>query len=220
MNSKRIWDGLILSALVVGLTGCGQGFLGSDGSQPSATQLIATQDNEVSKIQTETESAELAMAQAQEVLDGLIQNDQLTIPTNLNGLGLNLGSISGIPAKLEAILDKVYDRLLEVTARAKDMLIKTRAKIVAAMAGLNPNDPKQAEMLAKLQQFLDRLDQLENRLDVIYGLLADKVNLVVERVDQLIARLDNGSILGAIIVNEVKAVRDVLVEFRDRLANT
>lgn len=217
MKAERILKGVILSALVGLTTGCGQGFVGFSGTDPQL--VIANQELELAKIQSETEAAEVAMTEAQAVIDGILVDGQIRIPES-NSLNLNLGSISGIANKLRAVLDKVYNRLLGATAKAQGMITNARAQIAAAIAKLDPNDPRQAEMIAKLQQMLDRIDELSGRLGVIYDLLADQVNILVDKVDELIVRLDTGSILNTIIVNELKSVREVIVEFRDRLANT
>lgn len=219
MNMGNLYKGLALVGLL-GLTACGQGFTGKGGASDvnNAKDVIEGSQTQLEKIQSESDAAEAALSEAQKALDGVLVGGNLALPSVPSGS--SLGGILNVADRLRAILDQAYTKLVAAVGKVTAVLPQVRAKLVDAMNRLDPNDPKQAEMIAKIQEMLNKLDQIEARISGIYDLLASKVDILVGRLDQLIDRLNSNGGLGAILVGEVEAVRDVLAEFRDRLANT
>ena len=122
--------------------------------------------------------------------------------------------------KLEKVLNQLYDKITLPVQKAKDVINKARAQIVAALAKLDPANPLHQSAIAKLQEMMARLDGVETRMGGVYDLLATKVDLLIAAVDKLIDRLDTGNPLLLIPMMELQEVRDVIADFRDKLANT
>lgn len=212
--------GIVVAA--AGLIGCGAGMtgnsaggnrdlttitdLGGSGSEPTV---------DMDKIETQAALAEEAMAEAEAALE-----DALAIGSfGANGGSLSIQSFTGIAERLEDLLNKLFDKITIPAQKAKEYIQVARAQLVAAMAKLDPNNPAQAALLARLQEAMKKLDELEARVGSMYKLLADKIDLVTQQLDNLIAKLDSGNPLMMILVNELKEIRDVIVAFQQRLAS-
>lgn len=213
-----VQQGLVLS-LAIGLTACGQGLTGaSTGTGGASLGGGTVADIQFDKIEADAAAAELALNEAQAALDNVIKDGRI----NISGTSESLEamSLTGIAEKLEKVLNQLYDKITLPVQKAKDVINKARAQIVAALAKLDPANPLHQSMIAKLQEMMARLDGVEARMGGVYDLLATKVDLLIAAVDKLIDRLDTGNPLLLIPMMELQEVRDVIVDFRDKLANT
>lgn len=213
----------VLAVFSLLTTGCGQGMVGAGMGSSGGSMLGGVDQSQLDKIQNHMESAESAMADAQSTLDKLVVGNQLSLSFDgqTKTADVMTQSLTGIPERVRAALDTLYSRLSLPIQAAKLAIEKTRSQIAASMVLLNPNDPNQASMIAKLQDMLAKLDSFEARISGIYKTLASKVDLLIGKLDGLIAKLSaSNPLLGLVALSELQGVREALVDFRDKLANT
>ncbi len=220
MNLKQLKIAAMWTSAVLALSGCGQGFVGFSSSSSSHSQSTNEAALQVEKIESEALLVEDALAEAEAALDAVVKNGQISLPTGGPSLSLTTTSLTGLPEKLRQALDKIYDKLTLPVAKAKALIDQARNKITAILLQLDPNDPNQAKLIDRLNEMLNRLDQVEARLGEVYKLAAAKVDLLIQRVDVLIAKVDASNPIMWVLLNELKEVRQVLVDFRDKLAST
>jgi hypothetical protein len=132
-----------------------------------------------------------------------------------------MGIFNAIPDALKKLCDALYDKLTESVGKAQSMISQAQAQIAAQMAKLDPSDPRQAEMISKLQLALDKLAGYQAKVSGVYQLLADKVGMGVTALDKVIAGLQSSGNVGAMIgAMQLSQIRTVLADFATRLANT
>lgn len=231
----RCLSALVLVALTVA---CGQpmqnsaaplGKVQDDGDGGTNNQ---TPDLQFEKIEAETAAAEAAVRQAEAEVSQILKGGKIVLPgessneddgwdDQVGGEGVvSAKSLFGLADRLEEFLNKIYDKLMLPVQKARDVIAQARAKLVDALAKLDPSNPLYQKLIEKINELTARLDSIEGRFSGVYQLLASKVDFIIDRVDDLIDKLDSGNPLLWIPLMELKDIRDVLVDFRDRLANT
>ncbi|MGE0763099.1 MAG: hypothetical protein AB7N80_07470 [Bdellovibrionales bacterium] len=215
MKMTQLMKHSVVIALALGLTACGQAMNSSTGGSNTSSGAGVVPVIEYDKIEAQAVEAESALAEAQAALDDVVKDGRLNISSD----SVSALSLTGLPEKLEGILNKIYDKLTLPVQKAKDAIAKARVQLVAALAKLDPANPLHTDLIARLTEMMARLDSLEARFGGIYDILADRVNVLIAAVDGLITRLGSNP-LQFILRMELEEVRAVIVAFRDRLANT
>ena len=214
---KQLWGKILVVIAAIGLSACGDGMIGAGTSQGSG--VGSTGDLEpkldIAAIESELVTAEAALKEAEVALDSALSGG----PSEPSMEGVSAKSLTGLPERLREALNKVYDKLTIPVQKAKAGLANARLQLASAMAKLDPKNPAYAEMIAKLQEAMLKLDGLESRFTGIYKALALKIDVVLAGVDQLISRASSSPWL-FLVVMELEEVREVILEFQDRLANT
>ncbi len=217
MTNKQLWRNISVVVVAFGLTACGDGMIGAGTLSSGNGGLGGVTEPKVdlAGIERETAAAEIALVEAEAALDSALKSGRIAS----TGEGVSVQSLTGLPERLKEALDKVYDKVTIPVAKAKEMIAKARMQLAVAMAKLDPKNPAHAEMIAKLTEALAKLDGVESRLTGVYKALASKIDVVLAGVDQLIAKVSGNPLL-FLIVMELQEVRQVIVDFQERLANT
>lgn len=221
MLVRRQLNLFLVVALAVGLTACGQGMKSSQNG--SSSSLSSPVNNELpqiefEKIEADTLAAEAALVEAEAAINESV-GPRLQLSSSSSQV-ISEKSLTGVPEKLREALNKVYAKLTIPVAKAKEAVEKGRAKLVEQMAKLDPKNPLHIPLIIKITELMAKLDALEGRFGGVYDILASKVDLVVDKLDGLIAKIDLKNPLLWIPLMELQEIKSVVVEFKEKLANT
>lgn len=215
---RHLWGKIVSLVMALGLTACGEGMTGAGfvSSGNGGLDSGGAPAINMESIEIETKAAEDAMLEAEDALDMALGTSSVTPDPG----GISFKSLTGLPERLEAALNKVYDKITLPVQKAKDMINKARAQLAAVMINLDPRNPAHADALRQARAAIQKLDGMEARLTGVYRQLAAKIDIVLSALDRLIARLDNGNPLMLIPLMELEELRQVIVDFQTKVANT
>jgi hypothetical protein len=215
---RQLWGSIVGVVLALGLTACGEGMTSvsfvSNGNGSAGVPAAPTID--MDSIEVETKAAEDAMAEAEAALDEALGQSSAASEPN----AVSVQSLTGLPERLEEALNNVYDKITLPVQKAKAMINIARGQLAAVMAKLDPANPAHADAIRQVQEAVRKLDAMEARLTGVYKMLATKIDVVLAALDRVIARLDNGNPLLLIPLMELQELRQVIVDFQTKLANT
>jgi hypothetical protein len=215
---RQLWGSIVGVVLALGLTACGEGMTSvsfvSNGNGSAGVPAAPAID--MDSIEVETKAAEDAMAEAEAALDEALGQSSAASEPN----AVSVQSLTGLPERLEEALNNVYDKITLPVQKAKAMINIARGQLAAVMAKLDPANPAHADAIRQVQEAVRKLDAMEARLTGVYKMLATKIDVVLAALDRVIARLDNGNPLLLIPLMELQELRQVIVDFQTKLANT
>ncbi len=234
MTAKNMKFILLGSVLVMGLTGCGQGYktntssLNQKSSSPQGSETLgdtgkSDSTEAIQQAQKAAVSAEQAMADAQAAVKSITDENgkiKLSLFTSKDGDSTQAqGLLAPIVNKLRAAFDKVFSKV----ELAKAQFNQARGQLADVLARLDQANPNHSAQIQELMAQIARLDVLEGQLSARMHSLASKMDLVLVGIQTLVATATSaipgfGMIAGLLIdmylLDDVKAL---IAEIKMRL---
>jgi hypothetical protein len=127
--------------------------------------------------------------------------------------GSSSGGQNALDKELRALFTKLYSAIKNVYVKSGEV----RNLIEAQLAQLDSSNPIHYNAIKKLQEYLKYLDDLQPKLVVLITQVTDKMTSLVVTIDGKIAKLEPNSPLTWAIQIVWLPVKNVLVEYRDKL---